>query len=833
MRWNIYRKMFLFATMMIVSTVSLLGYLTYRESEAMLINRMKQSSMLTMKNAANHLIKYYIHDIETTLNILTSDPLLDLPSAQTTSLLLGKWEQHRRYSENIRSIRYTQVQGPVIMVPKSTLTDGSGTTLNFESEENANAHITWSKPHLEFTKNNTVVTASKAVYRNGQLQGVFAIDTSLYKLSDIISSINIGSEGYLMLLDADGNIIAHNELALLGNNVSQTSWFQQLAQSELKSIQIAESKLYVSAVTIPETGWTLVGFLPEAAFINEVAPIKITTIGVALFGIILASLVSALVSRGFVARLERLVINMAKIERGDYEVYASDSSTDEIGELSRKFVMTANQLRHFMEQRDATEAEIRRQQVYFSQLFENSPESIAILDSVGRVVAVNKQFTGLFQYSITEIAGLWIDHLVVPDYLRTEGIHVGERVAAKEIVQEETVRKRRDGSLIDVQIIAYPIIVDNHIVGTYAVYRDISERKAAERQLEYLTYHDALTGVYNRGYFDRRIEYISKNAPGAYGVIVFDVDGLKLVNDSFGHAAGDKLLQTAVNLIRAVAPSEAIIARMGGDEFSLLLPHASEEGLQKIITLLQNNINEFNLAHPEFSVSLSMGYALSELGINITEALHEADSRMYKEKLHRSQSTRSAIVKTLMRALHARDYITEGHADRIQGMIEQLAQKLGIPNFKIQDLRLFAQFHDLGKVGIPDSILFKPGPLTIKELDVMRRHSEIGYRIAISSPELNHIADWILKHHEWWNGQGYPIGLSGLEIPLECRILAICDAFDAMVSERPYRKAMPVLAALAEIEQCGGTMFDPEIAKIFVSMIKESYKPIDGGGQNA
>lgn len=148
MRWNIYRKMFLFATMMIVSTVSLLGYLTYRESEAMLVNRMKQSSLLTMENAANHLIKYYIHDIETTLHILTGDPLLtDLPSAQTTSLLLDKWEQHRRYSENIWSIRYTPIHGPVIMIPKSTLPDGSDESKNFGNQGSTDANIEWSKPH--------------------------------------------------------------------------------------------------------------------------------------------------------------------------------------------------------------------------------------------------------------------------------------------------------------------------------------------------------------------------------------------------------------------------------------------------------------------------------------------------------------------------------------------------------------------------------------------------------------------------------------------------------------------------------------------------------------
>lgn len=817
MRWNIYRKMFLFATMMIVLPVALLGFLSYREAEAMLISRIKQSSLLTMENAANHFIKAYIHDIETTMNILSNDPMLaELPATQARSQLTEKWEQHRRYSENIWSIAYTSNQGERFMIPQRNMEAGYISP----SRNAVPTGIIWSKPQRDETTNTTVVTASKAIYQDGQLIGVFAIDTSLYKLSDIIHNIHIGAGGYLILLDGSGNVIAHDELAMLGTNVRDTDWFKQLTQSELNFIHIADSQLYVSSVNIPETGWTLVGFLPESLFVSEAEPIKTTTLEVALLGIILASLVSAVVSRSFVGRIKKLVASVVKIEQGDYQIRDLDQSTDEIGELSRKFAATADRLSSFMEQRDLNEAEIQRQKIYFAQLFENSPESIVILDPAGRIVTVNKQFTELFHYTEAEAAGGWIDDLVVPDHLKAEGIDVGEKIAAHEFVQQETVRKRRDGSLVEVQVIAYPIIVDTQIAGVYAIYRDISVRKAAEHQLEYLTYHDALTGVYNRGYFDRRIQTLLAHEAGGYGIVVFDVDGLKLVNDSFGHAKGDELLKTAVSLIQSAAPPEAIIARMGGDEFSLLWPQATEEQLQNMMKQLLQNISDFNAAHPEFSVSLSIGFALAEKSAHIIEALQEADSRMYKEKLHRSQSTRSAIVKTLMRALHARDYITEGHGDRIQTMIEQLAERMGISGYKIQDLRLFAQFHDLGKVGIPDSILFKSGPLTAKELEVMRRHSEIGYRIAISSPELNHIADWILKHHEWWNGQGYPIGISGLEIPLECRILAICDAYDAMTSERPYRKAMPAETALVEIEKCRGSMFDPEIAGIFVAMIR-------------
>ena len=200
------------------------------------------------------------------------------------------------------------------------------------------------------------------------------------------------------------------------------------------------------------------------------------------------------------------------------------------------------------------------------------------------------------------------------------------------------------------------------------------------------------------------------------------------------------------------------------------------------------------------------------------ELFQRADNNMYREKLHRRQSTRSAIVQTVMKLLEARDYITEGHAERLQAIVARIGASLSFSAERISDLRLFAQFHDIGKVGIPDSILLKPGPLTPEEKTEMQRHSEIGHRIAQSAPDLVPIADWVLKHHEWWNGQGYPLGLHGEEIPLECRILALADAYDAMTSERPYRYPLSHTEAVEEILNCAGTQFDPDLSIQFANL---------------
>ena len=238
--------------------------------------------------------------------------------------------------------------------------------------------------------------------------------------------------------------------------------------------------------------------------------------------------------------------------------------------------------------------------------------------------------------------------------------------------------------------------------------------------------------------------------------------------------------------------------------------------LQGIYRTIKRQAVAFNSENVDFNLSLSVGYAFSEGEMNIEDLYKEADDNMYREKLFKSTSIRSAIIRTLTETLQARDYLTEGHAERLRDIVEAMGKVLHLPESSQRDLRLFAQFHDIGKVGIPDRVLLKIGPLTKEEKKEMQRHSEIGYRIAVSSPELMPISDWILKHHEWWNGTGYPIGLKMEEIPMACRILAIADAYDAMTNDRPYRSALSEEEAIAELVKGAGVQFEPDLVQAFL-----------------
>lgn len=355
-----------------------------------------------------------------------------------------------------------------------------------------------------------------------------------------------------------------------------------------------------------------------------------------------------------------------------------------------------------------------------------------------------------------------------------------------------------------------------------ALLRDITEMRRSQEQVEFLSMHDLMTGVYNRTYFEEEICRAARRSDRGAAVLVCDVDGLKLINDTLGHSAGDSILRVVASALRStVITGDDVVARIGGDEFAIITYNPDKLLLEAAIEKFADFIAAYNQNNPHLPVSVSVGWAADYLSCqNIDDLLKQADNDMYRQKMHQSQSMRSAIVQTMMKALEARDYITEGHADRLQELVEGLGQKLKLSGSKLADLRLFAQFHDIGKVGIPDHILNKPGKLDDEEFAVMRRHSEIGYRIALASPDLAPIADLVLKHHEWWNGKGYPLGIEGREIPLECRILALADAYDAMTNDRPYRKALQPDAAVSELRRCAGQQFDPELVEMFISLLR-------------
>lgn len=358
----------------------------------------------------------------------------------------------------------------------------------------------------------------------------------------------------------------------------------------------------------------------------------------------------------------------------------------------------------------------------------------------------------------------------------------------------------------------------DQIVG---IVRDITESKEAEEHMRRMSIYDSLTDLYNRHYFESEMIRLQQLKPESMGLIMCDLDGLKLVNDTLGHSTGDYYLKIVADALKSTFYPQGIVSRIGGDEFTVLIPNIEKRKFEEICNDFRNRLANHLEANNAIPVSVSLGTAYSEDSqLQLAVMLKEADVRMYREKLHRKQSVRHDIVLTLKKMLEVRDFITEGHAARMEDLAVQLARVVGVAERDIPDIRLFAQFHDIGKVGIPDHILFKPASLSDNEYEVMKRHTEIGYHIALTASDLVPIADWILKHHEFWNGKGYPLGLEGKDIPVACRVLSIVDAYDAMTNDRPYRKGMSPEEALIELRRCSGIQFDPEFTTSFIKLLK-------------
>jgi diguanylate cyclase (GGDEF)-like protein/PAS domain S-box-containing protein len=381
--------------------------------------------------------------------------------------------------------------------------------------------------------------------------------------------------------------------------------------------------------------------------------------------------------------------------------------------------------------------------------------------------------------------------------------------------------RRMDGSRVPLDV-AIDIAVLGEQVFAVAILRDISERKRTNAMLQHVSTHDSLTGLYNRAYLEYEFQRRRDSMPLPCVLVACDIDGLQMTNETLGHAAGDQRLIMASVLLSELVESGDILSRVGGDEFVLVRPGANKLQAERLCRDLRASVEQFNAENRDLFLSLSVGYAImADNPVELSILMRDADNMVRREKLLRSQSTRSGLVNTMMTLLEARDFITEGHAERLEMLVGRLAERLNFPSNQLDAMRLFAKFHDIGKVGISDAILFKPGALNEEERAEMRRHSEIGYRIALGSSDLVYIAEWILRHHEWWDGSGYPIGLSGESIPVECRILSIADAFDAMTSDRPYRKAMTVEQALEELRKFAGIQFDPALLAIFCEVLQQ------------
>ncbi len=345
---------------------------------------------------------------------------------------------------------------------------------------------------------------------------------------------------------------------------------------------------------------------------------------------------------------------------------------------------------------------------------------------------------------------------------------------------------------------------------------DITDHLHSKAQIEFLSYNDSLTGLFNRAYVDKIVSEIMCPTKLPISIILGDMNGLKLINDMFGHEKGDELIINTAKVLQKCCRDTDIIARWGGDEFLILLSNTNHEQCEKVVDRITKTCQETSRNPIEISIALGNA-TLEHPTSSFSEVFSIAESQMYKKKLLESKAIRRQIISNVEDRLQTSRFANVGHIHRIKKLATHFAKLLGFSSTstEIRNLLLLASLHDVGNLAIPQEILCKSGSLTAKEWEIIKSHSEIGYRMGLSIGEST-VAEAILAMHERWDGNGYPSGLKGEQIPFISRLLAIIDTYDVMTHDRVFQGAFSKEQALEEIRLQSGRQFDPALAKVFL-----------------
>ncbi len=375
-----------------------------------------------------------------------------------------------------------------------------------------------------------------------------------------------------------------------------------------------------------------------------------------------------------------------------------------------------------------------------------------------------------------------------------------------------------DGRSFDVEYWSYPQFKDEEVIGAVVTFVDITERRMAEEEIKYLSYHDVLTGLYNKLYFQTELKRLDVERNLPISIIMGDANGLKLTNDIFGHTAGDELLIKVAEAFKKVCRKDDIIARIGGDEFIILLPKTELEDARKIMGRIKDEISTEQIFAIKASISMGTSTKVN-INQNILTIMEDAENRMYQDKSTNRKNINTNQIRKIIETLHGKHPREGHHSINVSKLSQDIGLKMNLSNEEIKKLKDAGYHHDIGKIVLKAEII-ENGPITDEDLKEYKQHPVVGYRILNSFDETLDLAELVFSHHEHWDGTGFPKGLKGNEIPLLARIIAIAEYYDGLTNElNKFKKSKTEV--IEDIKKESGLKFDPKVVEIFVEMMQK------------
>ncbi|MBI9009417.1 MAG: diguanylate cyclase [Tenericutes bacterium] len=690
--------------------------------------------------------------------------------------------------------------------------------------------VVFTDAFLDVSGDKYILTAAKAVIESDILEGVIGIDIDLEQLSGFLANDVTSFEGYAFIIDSQDNLIAYvdydplqTELETLDDfSITRDIFTESQGLSEKVTIQGELGQIAYSE--IEGTDFLFGLFMSTDQFLSSLNffySIGLSIVLVILFG----SLTVYFVYLRLLQRpLDSLIVDIDNIDKEKSYDYRFPIEKGLWFNKAREALnKVLDDTQKFKAQANSSLSELTLRNQKYNLLLDSASDIVFQIDKDRKYVEIygkglkqlkktEKDFLG---NTFEEVFGSAIsfDREECYDvvFMGSKRFYTWEYVVDKNVIYFETAMTL----LYDLQ---------NEIIGAVGVTRDITEQELRYQDMVTISNHDYLTGLRNRRYYIERLQILDTLKEYPFGVMNIDVNGLKIINDAYGHSIGDEALIKTANVLREASEENYIVSRVSGDEFTIILPNSDTAKTKELKEDLLNRFKSVKISNLDLSVAIGF-HVKEDDSKEIDEVRMLAENDMFRHKVSERRSVKNKAISAILKTLTEKYEAERIHSKIVAEYSKKLGEALGLEAEEIRDLTTAAMFHDIGKISIPDNIINKPGKLDDREYEIMKTHTEVGYEILRAADEYSELAIHASSHHEKWNGKGYPKGLKGEKIPYFSRIICIADAYEAMTADRPYRKKQSDEFAASEIIKFAGIQFDPVLAKVFVEKVLKKPWP--------